>query len=290
MPRQSNRYPTMRSHRLGIALRRLRREAGFTGDEVVEKLRPLGRWSPTKLSRIEAGLVEARHGDISDLLDLYGLDGEDNPIRTELISLARDSAKRGRWFEEYGGILKAPFHIYLDFEEVASDLCKVGSIVPGLLQTREYARALIASSIEEPTPEEVELMTDLRMSRQKIFERNHPPNFTSLLDESVLRRTVGGPNVLRAQLEHLLEMTERSNVSVNVIPYTAGEYPAIDAPFSIIGFSDPLFSDVVYMEHMIRATYLDDPGEVEIYKRRFKLMQSASLNKRESRKTIAKFL
>ncbi|HEV2342462.1 MAG TPA: helix-turn-helix transcriptional regulator [Actinocrinis sp.] len=278
------RYLTARRRRLAAELRRLRLAAGFTGEQVAERLAPLGRWSASKVSRIETGRVAAHHGDVSDLLDLYGVDG--GPLREELVELARQAGKHG-WWQSYQDVLPGHITPLLDFETSSSAIRYVQNLlVPGLLQTAEYARALIRSCNPEAGPNQVDRLVDLRLSRQKVLERDDPPRLSVILDEAALRRPVGGAKAMREQLLRLVEHADAARAVVQVIPFGLGEHTGMDMPFTILSFSADYEPDVVYVEQYTTTWYIDDEYDVRLYDSYFNHLRGTALGPWESRALI----
>lgn len=277
--------PTGRRRRLAAELKRLRIEAGLTGEQVAERLAPLGRWSASKVSRIETGRVAAHHGDVSDLLDLYGLD--DGPRRAELIGFARESGKRG-WWQSYQDVMPGHIAPILDFERAGSAIRIMhNQLVPGLLQTAAYARALIRSCHPEAGPEQIDRLVDLRLDRQKVLDRDDPPQLWVVLDEAALRRPVGGPSAMRAQLRKLVEHADAARAVVQVIPFDAGEHTGLEMPFTILSFPGVDEPDVVYLEQLTTAWYIEDEYDVKRYSEYFARLQDTALDPSASRKLIA---
>ncbi|HEU5427770.1 MAG TPA: helix-turn-helix transcriptional regulator [Actinocrinis sp.] len=278
------RYPTVRRRRLAGELKRLRIAAGLTGEQVAERLAPLGRWSASKVSRIETGQVAVHHGDVADLLDLYGLDA--GPARDELIEIARESGKRG-WWQSYRDVLPGHITPILDFEAETSAMRFMhNQLVPGLLQTPDYARALIRSCRPEAPAEEVDRLVELRLDRQKLLERADPPQLWVILDEAAIRRPVGGVQAMRSQLNRLLERAVDPGTVVQVIPFTAGEHTGLDMPFTILSFPADEDPDVVYLEQHTTACYVEDEGDVKLYNVYFDHLRASALGPRESRTLI----
>lgn len=280
------RYPTVRRRRLAGELKRLRTAAGLTGEQVADRLGPLGRWSASKVSRIETGRVAVHHGDVADLLDLYGLRG--GPLRDELVEIARESGKRG-WWQSYRDVLPGHITPILDFEASTSAMRFAhNQLVPGLLQTPAYARALIRSCNPEAGPEQVDRLVALRLDRQRLLQRDDPPRLWVILDEAALRRPVGGPGAMRAQLEKLAEHADSPHAAVQVIPFTAGEHTGLDMPFTILSFPGDDEPDVVYLEQFTTACYIEDEYDVKRYSGNFDRLRAAALGPGESRDLIVR--
>jgi transcriptional regulator with XRE-family HTH domain len=278
------RYPTVRRRRLAAELKRLRTGAGLTGEQVAERLSPLGRWSASKVSRIETGRVAVHHGDVADLLDLYGLTG--GPLRDELVEIARESGKRG-WWQSYRDVLPGHITPILDFEASSSAIRFVhNQLVPGLLQTPAYARALIRSCNPDAEPDQVDRLVSLRLDRQKVLERADPPRLWVILDEAALRRPVGGGQAMREQLRKLAEQSEAAYTVVQVIPFQAGEHTGLDMPFTILSFPGDDEPDVVYLEQFTTACYIEDEYDVKRYSGNFNRLRASALDPARTRTLI----
>ncbi len=250
--------PTVRRMLVGSQLRRLRMQRGLTREQAGEALRA----SEWKIHRLENGQVGFKERDLVDLLDLYGV--TDAVEIASLITLAREASQPG-WWQQYGDVLAAWFRAYVDLESAASLIrCYEGQLVPGLLQTEDYARSVIRGALED-RPEEIERRVGLRMARQTLLGRPDAPRLWVVLDEAALRRPVGGRKVMRAQLQRLIQATEMPNVILQVIRMQAGAHPAMVGAFSILRFADPDLPDVVYVEHLTNALYLDKREDVERY-------------------------
>nr|WP_049797536.1 helix-turn-helix transcriptional regulator [Kribbella flavida] len=247
---------------LGAHLRRMREEAGISRADAGWAI----RGSESKISRLELGKVGFKVRDVEDLLTLYQQTDPDE--RARLIGLAEQANSPG-WWQRYDDVTPNWFQAYLGLE-VAADMIRTfeSQFVPGLLQTEDYARAVTQlGHSEAPLPQvEVDRLVALRMSRQEILTRGHrPTRFWAVLDEVVLRRSIGEPGVLRTQLEHLLEMSRRPNVTLQVIPLSAGCYPATGGAFSLLRFAEVDLPDVVYIEHLTSAVYLDKREDLDKY-------------------------
>ncbi|GAA3390631.1 helix-turn-helix domain-containing protein [Cryptosporangium minutisporangium] len=251
--------PTARRLQVGAQLRQLREGRGLTRAEAGWAIRS----SESKISRMELGRVGFKERDVVDLLRLYGLDGGDETAR--LLTLVREANAPG-WWHAYQDVLSPWFQNYLDLEQ-AAELIRTYEVqfVPGLLQTAAYARAVINLGHGSCLPAEVERRVELRMARATILGRPDPPLLWAVLDEAVLRRPIGGVDVLREQVEALLRATELPNVRLQVIPFGAGGHPAAGGAFSILRFPHPDLSDVVYVEHLTTALYLDKAEDVDLY-------------------------
>jgi len=244
---------------LGAQLRRLREASHLTADEAAAVIRATG----SKISRLERGRSAARQRDVADLLTLYGV--SDDAEREQLLALARQAGAPG-WWQQYSDILPRWLELYIGLEEAASIVRAYEvQFVHGLLQTEDYARAVILISNASAPAEEVDRRVSLRMQRQRLLTQSGPPQLWAVLDEAALRRSPAGPKVMRAQLEHLLELTALPNITLQVVPFQAGPHAAAGGPFTILRFPEPDLPDVVYLEQLNSALYLDQPADVIDY-------------------------
>jgi transcriptional regulator with XRE-family HTH domain len=251
--------PTVLRIVLGSQLRRLREQQGITCEEAGEAIRA----SHSKISRMELGRVRFRRRDVADLLSLYGVTDEDE--LQPMLSLA-DRATAPGWWHSYSDILPNWFEVYIGLEEAASRIRAYEvQFVPGLLQTEDYARAVTLLGHPTAPGHEVERRVGLRMRRQSLLEAEEPPHLWAVVDEAVLRRPLGGTQVMRGQLKHLLEMTELPNITLQMVPFKLGGHAAAGGPFSILRFAEPDLPDVVYLEQLTSALYLDKREDVDHY-------------------------
>jgi hypothetical protein len=251
--------PTVLRILLGAQLRRLREAKRITLEDAGHVIRASG----SKMSRLETGRVGFKDRDISDLLTLYGV--EDEQQRAALRDLARDASAQG-WWHDYSDILPNWFEAYVGLEEAATGIRAYEiQFVPGLLQTEDYARAVTLLGHGNAPADEIERRVSLRMARQGLLTGPQPPHLWVVLDEAVLRRSVGRPGVMRGQLKHLLEATEWPNVTIQIVPFLAGGHAAAGGPFSILRFAEFDLPDVVYLEQLTSALYLDKRDTVEHY-------------------------
>jgi transcriptional regulator with XRE-family HTH domain len=249
--------PTALRIGLGSELRRRRERAGISREVAGEALRA----SPAKISRLELGRVGFKERDVLDLLTLYGV--TDETERSQFLALARRANAPG-WWHRYSDLLPGWFETYLGLEQ-ASTMIRTYELqfVPGLLQTREYARAVTLLGHEDL--EDVERRVELRLRRQEVLTAPGAPTLWAVIDEAALRRSLNGPELLRAQLDHLLAMNELPNVSVQIAPLSFGGHAAAGGPFSILRFAEPDLPDIVYLEQLTSALYLDKRSDVEHY-------------------------
>jgi hypothetical protein len=251
--------PTVLRMLLGAHLRRMREAQGVTREDAGYQIRA----SESKISRMELGRVGFKERDVADLLTLYGLDDDDERVR--LLALARDANTLG-WWHRFGDVLPSWFQSYLGLE-AATALIRTYEVqfVPGLLQTEAYARAVVVLAHSRARTEEIERRVGLRMARQRVLTRLNPPQLWAVVDEAVLRRSTGGAEVMREQLEALIEATKLPNVRLQVIPFHSGGHAAAGGAFTVLRFPDADLPDVVYIEQLTSALYLDKRDDVETY-------------------------
>ncbi len=244
---------------LGAHLRRLREASHITPSQAAEAIRA----THSKISRLERGRSGAKQRDVADLLTLYGV--TDEAEREELLALARQASTPG-WWQQYRDILPRWLEMYVGLEKAASIIRTYEvQFVHGLLQTEDYARAVILIANAHAPADEIERRVSVRMKRQQLLTQPGAPEVWTVLDEAVLRRLPGGPELMRAQLEHLLLMTELPNVTLQIVPFDAGPHAAAGGPFTILRFPEPDLPDLVYLEQLNSAVYLDDPDDVLDY-------------------------
>ncbi|MFI7551335.1 helix-turn-helix domain-containing protein [Micromonospora sediminimaris] len=251
--------PTVLRMLLGAQLRRLRESRGVTRESAGWEIRS----SESKISRMELGRVGFKERDVADLLTLYGVTAEQE--RAALLKLARDANNPG-WWHRYGDVLPSWFQSYLGLEAAAALIRSYEvQFVPGLLQTPEYARAVVLLGHSTAGPDEIDRRVDLRMRRQELLSRPRPPRLWAVVDEAALRRPIGGPQVMRGQLEALLKATRTPNVRLQVIPFAAGGHAAAGGAFTILRFGDQDLPDIVYIEQLTSAIYLDKREDLDFY-------------------------
>jgi hypothetical protein len=251
--------PTALRIMLGSQLRRLREGKRITLEDAGYVIRASG----SKMSRLETGRVGFKPRDISDLLTLYGVTDEQE--RATLHELAREASARG-WWHDFADVMPAWFEPYVGLEEAAASIrCYENQLIPALLQTADYAKAIARLGHPAGSADEIERRVSLQLTRQAVLTRPTLTSFWLVLDEAALRRPVGSPEVMRGQLRHLMEMAGRPNISVQVIPLTRGGHAAAGGPFTILRFSEPDLPDVVYLEQLTSALYLDKRETVDHY-------------------------
>ncbi|MBB6173184.1 transcriptional regulator with XRE-family HTH domain [Nocardiopsis mwathae] len=275
--------PTVRRRRLGVELRRLRENAGMTGEEAAERM----SWSGSKLSRIERGLVATNSDDVRDLLELYEV--TDEALRRTLVTLARESRRRG-WWHVYGDVMPDRFEVYLGLEPEASTLRFYQShTVPGLFQTEDYARALLESHPSPADPGEIDRRTELRIRRRELIFQDNPPDTWVVLDESVLHRLIGGPHVMADQLQHLLEVDKKPQITIQILPFDRGANSGLNGSFDILEFteSDIYAPRLVHLENLTSSLYIEKAKEVHFYTVAFEHLRTAALHPQTSRRLIS---
>jgi hypothetical protein len=241
----------------------------------VEQVAELLLCSPSKVSRMETGHRGATLRDVRDLCEIYGL--RDESRVKHLMNLAREGKQQG-WWQSYD----LDYATYVGLEEAAVALSYFqGSIVPGILQTRSYARAMHERGFQEYPPGRIDEHVDVRMHRQRLLSRDPPLQVTVVLDEAVLHREVGGPAVMSEQLQRLIEAAKLPTVVIQVIPFSAGAHPAMDSMFDILEFDGPA-PTVVYVEGLMGWLYLERAADISRYERVFELVRSIALAPKES--------
>ncbi|CUW30173.1 hypothetical protein TUE45_04893 [Streptomyces reticuli] len=262
---------------LGSQLRRLREARGITREAAGYSIRA----SESKISRMELGRVSFKTRDVEDLLTLYGI--TDEAERESLLSLAREANVAG-WWHSYTDVLPSWFPTYVGLEGAAS-LIRAYEVqfVHGLLQTEEYARAVVLRGMKGASVADVERRVALRLERQKYLLADNAPEFHIVLDEAALRRPYGDREVMRGQLQHLIDISERPNVRLQVMPFSFGGHSGESGAFTILSFPESDLSDVVYLEQLTSALYLDKREDVAQYEQALKELQQDSPGPDESR-------
>ncbi|MGE5132345.1 MAG: helix-turn-helix domain-containing protein [Gemmatimonadota bacterium] len=268
--------PTVLRILLGSQLRRLREAKGITREEAGYKIRASG----SKISRMELGRVSFKERDVVDLLEMYGVDEAE---QASLVALAKEANSPG-WWHKYGDVLPEWFQVFVGLEEAAS-LIRLYEVqfVPGLLQSAEYARAVISLGLPGAAPEEIERRVSLRMARQELLTKTGGPRLWAVVDEAALRRPIGGREVMRAQLERLIESAREPNITLQVVPFRSGGHAAEAGAFTIMRFPEVDLPDVVYLEQLTSALYLDKREDVETYT---EVMERLSVESESPERTI----
>ncbi|MFI7445431.1 helix-turn-helix domain-containing protein [Nonomuraea indica] len=251
--------PTALRILLGSQLRRLREAKGVTREEAGHLI----RGSESKISRMELGRVGFKERDVSDLLTLYGV--VDEQARDAIITLVGKANEPG-WWHRFNDVLPTWFQAYVGLEEAAARIRTYEvQFVPGLLQTKEYARAVVTAGSAGISSDEIARRVDLRLERQRVLDRPDGPFFWAVIDEAALRRPIGGAEVMRAQLEHLADLMRQPNITIQIMPFSFGGHSAEGGAFSILRFPDRELPDVVYVEQLASALYLDKREDVDKY-------------------------
>jgi len=246
------------------------------------------RGSESKISRMELGRVSFKERDVADLLTLYGV--EDEEARASVMELVLKANEPG-WWHRYNDLLPSWFQAYVGLEEAASRIRTYEvQFIPGLLQTKEYARAVITAGAAGLSSHEISRRVDLRMERQRVLEREGGPFFWAVIDEAALRRPIGGVDVMRSQLEHLLEVMRQPNITIQVMPFAFGGHSAEGGAFSILRFQDPELPDVVYVEQLASALYLDKREDVDRYSEVMERLCAVSTTPEETVEILTKIM
>ncbi|MFI9723711.1 helix-turn-helix domain-containing protein [Streptomyces sp. NPDC052396] len=265
---------------LGSQLRRLRESRGITREAAGYSIRA----SESKISRMELGRVSFKTRDVEDLLTLYGITVESE--REALLGLAREANIAG-WWHSYGDVLPSWFQTYVGLEGAASHIgIYEVQFVHGLLQTENYAHAVVVRGQPGAERAEIERRVSLRMERQKLLFSERAPAFHAVLDEAALHRPYGGPAVMRGQLQHLVDLSEQPNVTLQVMPFEHGGHSGESGAFTVLRFPESDLPDVVYVEQLTGALYLDKAEEVAQYERAMDRLRTDSLSPRRTRDLI----
>ncbi|MDQ4117391.1 MAG: helix-turn-helix domain-containing protein [Actinomycetota bacterium] len=271
--------PTARRILLGALLKRLRESAGVARADAAYEI----RGSDSKMSRLESGKVSFKERDVDDLLKMYGV--TDGPDRDRVLAMAQESNKHG-WWQRYNEVIPSWFEDYVGLEASASRIQSYELLfVPGLLQTPDYARALVSGGRPTADDPDVEQRLSVRMQRQRILRRPDAPTLWAVVDESVLHRPIGGDDVLTTQLDHLLEMAALPSVVLQILPLRLSGYAA-EHTFTLLRFAEPELPDLVYLEEHTGATYLDKRPDVESYSRIMDRLTIDALSPEASRRHL----
>ncbi|MEU3255811.1 helix-turn-helix transcriptional regulator [Streptomyces sp. NPDC006997] len=275
----SNVNPTVRRRRLGQELRRLRELKGMTAEEVAERLLV----SQSKISRLENGRRSISQRDVRDLCGVYEV--EDRRIVDSLMQMAKDSRQQG-WWHSFGDI---PYSVYIGLETDAASLRVYDpQVVPGLLQTRTYAEALITGALAEATPADIEKRVQVRMRRQeRVSAAENPLRLWAVVDEAAVRREVGNRQVMIEQLEYLLEASQLPHVTVQLMPFSMGAHPGVSGQYAILEFPDAADSSVVYIEGVTSDLYLEKAQDVQKYAVMYEHLRAQALNVEQTREFIS---
>jgi transcriptional regulator with XRE-family HTH domain len=253
------RGPTVLRMMLGSQLRRFRETAGVTPEQAAYEIRA----SRSKISRMEHGRVGFKGRDVDDLLTLYGV--QDEQIRARMLAFAEQASTPG-WWSKYDDVLPDWFEAFVGLEGAASVIRTFElQFVYGLFQTEDYARAVTLLGNKTASAEEIDRRVSVRLKRQAVLTSPEPPQVWSVMDEAVLRRPVGGRTVMRAQLAHLIEVASQPQVTIQVVPFALGGHAAAGGSFTVLRFAEPEVPDIVYIEQLTSALYLDSREDVDHY-------------------------
>jgi transcriptional regulator with XRE-family HTH domain len=275
--------PTIRRRRLGAALRRLREGSGMSLDAVAKEL----GWSTSKVSRIESAKIAVTPADVRALLGV--LDALSEEVET-LVSLASEDRQPG-WWRQYAEVLPPWFEGYLSLEsEAALLLAYESEVVPGLLQTEQYAAEILRQSSYTQLPDEAARAAELRRARQVRLVGPDPIHLDVVINEGALRRVVGDRKVMCDQLTRLIEAVELPNVALRVLPFAAGAHPGVDGSFTVLEFSDPSNPRIVYLDRMTDSEYLDSLRDVAAYRHAHERLRASALSVNDSQEMISELL
>ena len=274
--------PTLRRRRLGTELKKCREQAGMTQEQVSRYF----EWHSAKVTRIETARVAVTPRDVKDLLTLYGVDDEE--YREALMALARMSKER-TWWTDYRDLLRPGNFIGLEAEASVSRVWEP-IVLPGLLQTEGYMRALMTAGRRTDAPESIDRRIDLRMKRQLRLTGNRPLTLIAVVDESVFHRVIGGKDVMREQMRRLLEVTQLPNVNLQILPFEAGEHSYLGGSAALLEFPEIAHLDVVYLEGLAGDYYEEQPTEVGRYRQEFERLSQKALDQNASAGMIKRLL
>ncbi|MGW3267083.1 helix-turn-helix domain-containing protein [Streptomyces sp. NPDC001056] len=277
--------PAVRRRKLGAELRTLRTGAGLTSGEAAR----LVGWHQSKVSRIETGASGVKPADLRLLLDAYAV--RDAQLRELLLMLAGSEAgdgHRNRWWHAYRGVLPPTYRDFISLESQASAMRTLETtVVPGLLQTAEYARAVTRAAVKDLAEERLDALVEVRLARQDVLRSNPPLELCAVLDEAVLRREVGGPEVMARQLERLMDAARLPQVRLQVLPFGAGAHVGLTGPFVIFSFPSTSDLDVVVLDQLTSSLYLERKEDLRAYSEAFRTLQSHALSPHDSLDYIA---
>lgn len=268
--------PTIRRRELGARLRELRTDRGWTVEQVAEQL----QFSPSKVSRLENGFRGASARDIRDLCDLYGVADQQ---RQQLIDLAAEGKQRAWWQSR-----ELPYSTYVGLEADAETISDFGlGVIPGLLQSEDYARAVLTAAHPPLAADLIEQRLAGRLERQRLLFSDRPPRFDAVIDEAVLHRIGGSPAIMLAQLRQLLTVSELANVTIHVVPYVAGILPVPTSKFIVLSFREPSVPGVVFIEGLTGDLYLGPADGLADYEQAFRAMKTMAVSPELSRQMIS---
>jgi transcriptional regulator with XRE-family HTH domain len=271
--------PTVRLRRMAAEIRALRASSGLTRDDVVERT----GINAATLYRIEHARVRPQTRTLRTLLDLYGADADK---QAELVALLRDARQRG-WLHAYQSELPEQYTTYIGFEGEARSVWNYESLyIPGLLQTEDYARAVIRAGLPGASPDDIEPRVQVRIQRQEVLQGDNPLGLWVIVDEAALRRQVGGQAVMRAQLDHVLAAADLPHVTFQVIPFTVGAHAGMPGSFVFMQFTEPAIPDVIYLDSMAGDLFLESEADVRRYRLAFEHLRAVAVSPDASRALV----
>jgi transcriptional regulator with XRE-family HTH domain len=276
--------PAVRRRKLGAELRALRARAGLTSGEAAR----LVGWHQSKVSRIETGTSGTKPADVRLLLDAYGV--FDPQLRELMLALAGsvESGGRDHWVHAYRGVLPPAYRDFISLESQASAMRTLETtVVPGLLQTPEYARAVTRAAMEGVDEDQLDTLVEVRLARQDVLRAQPPLELNAVLDEAVLRREVGGPEVMARQLDRLVEAAQLPQVRLQVLPFSAGAHIGVTGSFVIFSFSSTSDLDVVVLDHLTSSLYLERKEDLQAYTEAFNALRAYALSPEDTLEYIA---
>jgi transcriptional regulator with XRE-family HTH domain len=270
--------PLVQRRRLRAELRRARQERDLTQEQVASDM----EWSLSKIIRIEGGSTGISANDLKALLRLYEIT---DPERTDQLTALARAARERSWWSAYRDVAPPALIQLIEYESAASVIMQFENMfVPGILQTEDYARVVLQDYYtEKPSSEQVSALVDLRVRREELLlERQNPPRFTFILDEAAVRRLIGGNSIMRSQIQRLIEIAKKPNVTIEIVPFKAGLHPGMGGPFEVIEFTDALDEDVVFLESPRGDIVSDNPEETLRYRETFGQLRKLALPERDS--------
>jgi len=275
--------PEVRRRKLGAELRALRTAAGLTSGEAARR----AGWHQSKVSRIETGTSGVKPADVRLLLDAYEV--EDGQLRELLLALAGSGDAEDRpWWHAYRGVLPPTYRDFISLESQATGMRTLEtSVVPGLLQTPEYARAVTRAAVDGVDEKRLDTLVQVRLTRQGVLRGDPPLQLSAVLDEAVLRRQVGGPEVMARQLDRLMEAARLPQVTLQVLPFSAGAHIGVTGPFVIFSFSNTSDLDVVVLDHLTSSLHLERKEDLQAYSEAFDTLRLHAMPAEDSSEYIA---
>jgi transcriptional regulator with XRE-family HTH domain len=262
--------PTLRRRELGARLKQLRLDKGMTAEDVAEQLMV----SATKISRLETGARGVSPRDVRDLCVIYGVSDDE---REQLMTLARQS-REPSWWQQYD----SKYSTWLELEAAAASITEYkADLVPGLLQTQDYARAVLEATLPDPDPERVDRLAESRPERQRVLDGEPRVEFWTIMDEAAVRRVVGNSAIMREQVETLIGRAGQPNITIQLIPFEAGAHPALNSTFEILHFEEAA-PDVVYVEGLLGQHYLESRADIARYRRVFDHLRAIALGPKDT--------